>query len=94
MDGRDSLDGFPALSPSCARDEGEQGGTVQLSKPSSQSAYLRTDEVLWLEDENRWVGRTSPRLTKKSKRAASEAERYRRDAKPGGRCDAGTTSED
>jgi hypothetical protein len=35
--------------------------------------YLSTDDVVWLPSEGRWVGRTSPKLTKEVREAAALA---------------------
>jgi hypothetical protein len=35
--------------------------------------YLGADDVVWLPDEGRWIGRTSPKLTKAAREAAADA---------------------
>jgi len=35
--------------------------------------YLTTDGVVWLPSEGRWIGRTSPKLTKEVREAAAKA---------------------
>ena len=50
--------------------------------PIGWPPHLTTDDVVWWPEEARWVGRTSPHLTKKAKRAADEARDFGRKAGP------------
>jgi hypothetical protein len=44
--------------------------------------HLHTDAVAWLPSEGRWVGRTSPKLTKKARDAAANARHFCQHERP------------
>jgi hypothetical protein len=75
LDGLDGLDGFSCSGRSRARDRLNAG---KRSKPSNRpnDTDLHTDDVVWFAEENPWIGRTSPKLTKRARRDLEERERF------------------
>jgi hypothetical protein len=52
---------------------GANNASPAVPPPAGWPPHLTLDDVVWHKTEYRWVGRTSPRLSKRDRRAEDEA---------------------
>jgi hypothetical protein len=69
-------------SPSPHEDRMEMNAFHRVPPRLSWPPHLHTDDVVWLPSEGRWVGRTSPHLSKKARDDAANHRRFTQHDRP------------